>query len=99
MRGAAREVDRDVEVAAAPSHQQSQPPGRLLRQEPVEVLQAFHFLLIHAVDHVADLQARALARAEQIKASGRYIPAFLDLMTAVENSRLVDRLRRAGGLD
>jgi len=30
----------------------------------------------------------ALARAEEIKASGRYIPAFLDLMTAVENSRL-----------
>jgi phosphoserine aminotransferase len=30
----------------------------------------------------------AIARAEEIKASGRYIPAFLDLMTAIENSRL-----------
>jgi phosphoserine aminotransferase len=30
----------------------------------------------------------AVARAAQIKASGRYIPAFLDLMTAIENSRL-----------
>jgi len=30
----------------------------------------------------------AIERAERIKASGRHIPAFLDLMTAVENSRL-----------
>jgi phosphoserine aminotransferase len=30
----------------------------------------------------------ALSRARSIKESGRYIPAFLDLMTAVENSRL-----------
>ncbi|HEX6076483.1 MAG TPA: phosphoserine transaminase [Micromonosporaceae bacterium] len=29
----------------------------------------------------------ALARTEEIKASGRYIPAFLDLVTAIENSR------------
>jgi phosphoserine aminotransferase len=29
----------------------------------------------------------ALARAEEIKAGGRYIPAFLDLVTAIENSR------------
>ncbi|MGH3426567.1 MAG: phosphoserine transaminase [Mycobacteriales bacterium] len=29
----------------------------------------------------------AIARAERVKASGRYIPAFLDVMTAVENSR------------
>lgn len=28
----------------------------------------------------------ALERASEIKASGRYIPAFLDLMTAIENS-------------
>jgi phosphoserine aminotransferase len=30
----------------------------------------------------------ALARVEEIAASGRYIPAFLDLKTAVDNSRL-----------
>ena len=30
----------------------------------------------------------ALARATQIKESGRYIPAFLDLVTAIDNSRL-----------
>jgi len=30
----------------------------------------------------------ALARAEQIKHAGRYIPVFLDLLTAVQNSRL-----------
>ena len=30
----------------------------------------------------------ALARVEEISASGRYIPAFLDLKTAVDNSRL-----------
>ena len=30
----------------------------------------------------------ALARAAQVKESGRYIPAFLDLVTAIENSRL-----------
>ena len=30
----------------------------------------------------------ALERAAQIKASGRYIPAFLDLVTAIENSDL-----------
>lgn len=34
------------------------------------------------------LSPRALARAEVIKASGRFIPPFLDLMTAVEQSRL-----------
>ena len=37
---------------------------------------------------VALMSPRAIARAEEIKASGRYIPAFLDLMTAIENSRL-----------
>jgi phosphoserine aminotransferase len=37
---------------------------------------------------VAIMSPAAIARAEAIKASGRYIPAFLDLMTAVENSRL-----------
>jgi len=31
---------------------------------------------------------RALARIEEIKASGRHIPAFFDLQTAVDNSRL-----------
>jgi phosphoserine aminotransferase len=30
----------------------------------------------------------ALARATEIKESGRYIPAFLDLVTAIDNSRL-----------
>jgi phosphoserine aminotransferase len=30
----------------------------------------------------------ALARASEVKASGRYIPAFLDLVTAIEQSRL-----------
>jgi len=37
---------------------------------------------------IAIMSPAAIARAEQIKASGRYIPAFLDLVTAIENSRL-----------
>ena len=37
---------------------------------------------------IAILSPKAIARAEEIKASGRYIPAFLDLLTAIENSRL-----------
>jgi len=37
---------------------------------------------------VAIMSPAAIERAEEIKASGRYIPAFLDLMTAIENSRL-----------
>ena len=37
---------------------------------------------------VAIMSPKAITRAEEIKASGRYIPAFLDLMTAIENSRL-----------
>ena len=37
---------------------------------------------------VAIMSPAAIARAEEIKASGRYIPAFLDLMTAIDNSRL-----------
>ena len=37
---------------------------------------------------VALMSPKAIARAQEIKASGRYIPAFLDLMTAIENSRL-----------
>lgn len=37
---------------------------------------------------VAIMSPKAIARAEEIKASGRYIPPFLDLMTAIENSRL-----------
>ena len=36
---------------------------------------------------IALMSPAALARAEEIKASGRYIPAFLDLVTAIENSR------------
>jgi len=41
---------------------------------------------------IALLSPTALARAAEIKRSGRYIPAFLDLMTAVENSRLEQTL-------
>jgi phosphoserine aminotransferase len=37
---------------------------------------------------VAIMSPAAIARAEEIKSSGRYIPAFLDLMTAIENARL-----------
>lgn len=37
---------------------------------------------------IAIMSPAAIARAEEIKASGRYIPAFLDLVTAIENSRL-----------
>ncbi len=37
---------------------------------------------------VAIMSPRAIARAQEIKDSGRWIPSSLDLMTAVENSRL-----------
>jgi phosphoserine aminotransferase len=37
---------------------------------------------------LALMSPRALERAAEIKASGRYIPAFLDLQTAIDNSRL-----------
>ncbi len=37
---------------------------------------------------IAIMSPRAIRRAEEVKASGRYIPPFLDLMTAIENSRL-----------
>ncbi|MGH3735580.1 MAG: phosphoserine transaminase [Micromonosporaceae bacterium] len=36
---------------------------------------------------IALMSPAALARAEEIKASKRYIPAFLDLVTAIDNSR------------
>lgn len=36
---------------------------------------------------IALMSPAAIERAHQIKASGRYIPAFLDLVTAIENSR------------
>ena len=36
---------------------------------------------------VAILSPKAIARAQEIKDSGRWIPASLDLMTAIENSR------------
>ncbi|MGH3655381.1 MAG: phosphoserine transaminase, partial [Micromonosporaceae bacterium] len=36
---------------------------------------------------IALMSPAALARAEEIKATGRYIPAFLDLATAIDNSR------------
>ena len=37
---------------------------------------------------VAIMSPSAIARAFEIKSNGRYIPAFLDLVTAIENSRL-----------
>ncbi len=37
---------------------------------------------------VALMSPAALARASEIKETGRYIPAFLDLVTAIDNSRL-----------
>src|SRR2546429_557894 len=37
---------------------------------------------------IALMSPAALARATQIKESGRYIPAFLDLVTAIDTSRL-----------
>jgi len=37
---------------------------------------------------IALLSPAAVARAYEIKESGRYVPAFLDLVTAIENSRL-----------
>ena len=37
---------------------------------------------------IALLSPAAIARATEVKESGRYIPAFLDLVTAIENSRL-----------
>jgi phosphoserine aminotransferase len=36
---------------------------------------------------IALLSPAAIERAQEIKATGRYIPVFLDLMTAIENSR------------
>ncbi|WP_422772952.1 phosphoserine transaminase [Plantactinospora sp. WMMC1484] len=37
---------------------------------------------------LALMSPAALARATEIKSSGRYVPAFLDLVTAIDNSRL-----------
>jgi len=37
---------------------------------------------------VALMSPAALARASELRASGRHIPAFLDLVTAIDNSRL-----------
>ncbi|MFZ3022041.1 MAG: aminotransferase class V-fold PLP-dependent enzyme, partial [Candidatus Nanopelagicaceae bacterium] len=37
---------------------------------------------------LAIMSPAAIARSEKIKSSGRWTPAFFDLMTAVENSRL-----------
>ena len=36
---------------------------------------------------IALMSPAAIERAERLKASGRYVPAFLDLPTAIENSR------------
>jgi phosphoserine aminotransferase len=41
---------------------------------------------------IALMSPAAIARATEIKESGRYIPAFLDLVTAIENSRLEQTL-------
>jgi phosphoserine aminotransferase len=41
---------------------------------------------------IALMSPAAIARATEIKQSGRYIPAFLDLVTALENSRLEQTL-------
>lgn len=38
--------------------------------------------------YVALMSPRAIARAQEVKASGRYIPAFLDVVTGIEQSRL-----------
>lgn len=45
---------------------------------------------------MALLSPAAIARAEEIKASGRYVPAFLDLLTAIDNSRLEQTLNTPG---
>lgn len=37
---------------------------------------------------IAVMSPKAIARAKEIKESGRYIPAFLDLVTAIDNSVL-----------
>ena len=37
---------------------------------------------------IANMSPAAIARAEKIKASGRWVPAFFDLGIAIENSRL-----------
>jgi phosphoserine aminotransferase len=41
---------------------------------------------------IALMSPAAIARATEIKEAGRYIPAFLDLVTAIENSRLEQTL-------
>ncbi|MEV0273174.1 phosphoserine transaminase [Hamadaea sp. NPDC050747] len=41
---------------------------------------------------IALLSPAAIERANEIKATGRYIPAFLDLVTAIDNSRLEQTL-------
>jgi phosphoserine aminotransferase len=41
---------------------------------------------------IAILSPAALERAAEVKAGGRYIPAFLDLVTAIDNSRLEQTL-------
>jgi phosphoserine aminotransferase len=38
--------------------------------------------------YVALLSPAALSRAAEVKASGRHVPAFFDLVTAIDNSRL-----------
>ena len=65
--------------------------------DSVALLSLFNTLLYTVVASVfkfvlglwlALMSPAALERAAEIKASGRYIPAFLDLVTAIDNSRL-----------
>jgi phosphoserine aminotransferase len=45
---------------------------------------------------IALLSPAAIERAHQIKATGRYTPTFIDLITAIENSRLNQTLNTPG---
>jgi phosphoserine aminotransferase len=61
---------------------------------PVDVTQADAYYFAPQKSFASDgglwlavLSPAALARVEEIKASGRWIPDFLDLMTAIDNSR------------
>jgi phosphoserine aminotransferase len=45
---------------------------------------------------IALLSPAAIERADEIKATGRYVPAFLDLVTAIENSRADQTLNTPG---
>jgi len=63
VRRAAREVHRDVEVAAPAVHQEPERAAALLRKEPIEFLQAPHLPVIQPEDHVPDPEPGALGDA------------------------------------